>query len=285
MKEKILPLVEQLNEGVLYVDPQYTVIYCNPSGAAIRNIKTSEIIGKSVLDCHSEESANKMKKIIDCLVEGKKKIVKKTVKIDVRFFDFTYQPVKNNRGKVKGVVAVSRDVTKEVHLRKSYENRGRRLKKMSITDGLTGMYNLRYFYDKLSEEMTRAVRLKQEAAVLFMDLDGFKLINDSLGHREGDKALKEIGKIIKSCIRNKVDSAFRYGGDEFAVILPGSDRTAAENVAERIRNTIATSYKNITVSIGVVSTNGSSEKELIIKADKAMYKAKNNGGNSYIYAI
>ena len=96
------------------------------------------------------------------------------------------------------------------------------LEKLTITDDLTGLFNRRYFYRKLDEEMVRAKRQNGKLSLILLDLDNFKGYNDTFGHLEGDMALKEAGRIILSSIREKFDSGCRYGGDEFAVILPGA---------------------------------------------------------------
>ena len=112
------------------------------------------------------------------------------------------------------------------------------LERLIITDDLTGLSNHRYFYRKLDEEMVRAKRQNGKLSLILFDLDHFKEYNDVFGHLEGDRALKETGRIILSSIREKVDSGCRYGGDEFAVILPGSDKKQADVVAGRIRGLV-----------------------------------------------
>ena len=96
----------------------------------------------------------------------------------------------------------------------------RRLRDLAITDDLTGLYNQRHFHERLSQEARRARRLRQKLSLILLDLDGFKAINDRLGHPAGDRILKEFAAAIEISIRKEVDSAFRYGGDEFVVILP-----------------------------------------------------------------
>jgi diguanylate cyclase (GGDEF)-like protein len=160
------------------------------------------------------------------------------------------------------------------------------LKRLSTRDGLTGLYNRRYFDENLRHEARRALRQNFSMYLLFIDLDNFKGYNDHHGHQEGDKVLRELAKIILGNIRRDVDSAYRYGGDEFAVVLPHANRHQALLVAERFlteynkRNLGSTS-----LSIGLAKLEVSSEtleenlQELITKADQALYSAKMNGGN------
>ena len=112
------------------------------------------------------------------------------------------------------------------------------MERLIITDDLTGLFNRRYFYRKIEEEMVRAKRQNGKLALILLDLDYFKEYNDTFGHLEGDKVLKEAGRIILSFIRDKVDSGCCYGGDEFAVILPGTDIKHADTVAGRIRRSV-----------------------------------------------
>lgn len=165
-----------------------------------------------------------------------------------------------------------------------------KLHRLTISDNLTGLFNQRHFHKKLEEEMVRANRQQTSLSLLFADIDKFKMYNDKFGHVEGDSCLTILGKIIKSSIRENVDSGFRYGGEEFTIILPGADKALAKTIAERIRTTFA-SYKfapllngesvdiSKTISIGVASFSGESAGAFIEKADHAMYIGKKEGGN------
>lgn len=150
------------------------------------------------------------------------------------------------------------------------------LERLVITDDLTGLFNRRYFYRKIEEEMVRAKRQNEKLTLILLDLDYFKEYNDTFGHLEGDRALKEVGKIILFSIREKVDSVCRYGGDEFAVILPGADIKHADAVAGRIRRSIEEKKMgNIDISAGIVEYDCENSVERFIKtADDALYEAK-----------
>lgn len=153
------------------------------------------------------------------------------------------------------------------------------LERLVITDDLTGLFNRRYFYQKMEEEMVRAKRQNGKLSLILLDLDHFKEYNDTFGHLEGDKALKEAGKIILSSIRDKVDSGCRYGGDEFAVILPGADKKHASDVAGRIQKSVRKKKMgNVGISAGIVEYDHKSNVNDFIKAaDNALYKAKKQG--------
>lgn len=160
------------------------------------------------------------------------------------------------------------------------------LKRLSIRDGLTNLYNRRYFDQNLRHQAIRAFRQNYNMYLLFIDLDNLKGYNDNYGHQQGDNLLKELAKIILGNIRRDVDSAYRYGGDEFAVILPHAKRHQAHRVAERLctkykeRNLVPTS-----LSIGMAKLKYFSDsleenlQVLVSEADKALYLGKRNGGD------
>jgi len=162
-----------------------------------------------------------------------------------------------------------------------------KLQKLAITDGLTKLYNSRHFYNQLEVEIGRCSRYNHSLTLLLLDVDNFKVYNDSYGHLEGDKVLVRIGQIIKSCLR-KIDSAYRYGGEEFTVILPETNGQKANNVAQRIRTAVELESffpepgKAVTITVSVGVTEYFKKEKLstfIKKADQAMYNAKADGGN------
>jgi diguanylate cyclase (GGDEF)-like protein len=153
---------------------------------------------------------------------------------------------------------------------------------LSIHDSLTGLYNRRYFYQRLQEEVERAKRQGRHLALVILDVDHFKDYNDSHGHLDGDEVLRTLAQILASSIRQNVDTAYRYGGDEFAVLLVETDLEQGRKVAERIRKAFADKkIDHCTLSLGVASLTpqGGTMEDLIREADEAMYRAKRSGGN------
>jgi two-component system cell cycle response regulator len=161
------------------------------------------------------------------------------------------------------------------------------LKKLAITDGLTGLFNSRHFYKQLDIEVDRIKRYEHSISILIIDIDHFKDFNDSFGHMEGDKILIKLGMLIKSCLR-RMDTAYRYGGEEFTVILPETNNADALIVAERIRKTIAeeifipSSGEKSTMTVSIGTTEYKSEERIstfVQRADKALYVSKELGRN------
>jgi len=152
------------------------------------------------------------------------------------------------------------------------------------TDGLTGLYNHRHFHECLEREIARGSRFGTVFSLIMLDIDLFKTYNDNYGHVAGDDVLRRIGLCIESSIRT-VDMAFRYGGEEFTVILPGTRLNEASKVTERIRKTIEVKASPgtmpITASFGISSwpIDGMTKEEIVTRADSALYQAKQRGRN------
>ena len=155
------------------------------------------------------------------------------------------------------------------------------VRRLSVTDDLTGLYNHRHFFKTLEAELARLKRQRTSLSLMMVDLDNFKSYNDRYGHLEGDKVLKNVGEIVNHSIRHNVDSGYRYGGDEFAVLLIGASMDRAMTIAERIRSSIEkTEFQDITVSIGLSEYRDHLDLEGFVKsADDALYTAKHAGGN------
>lgn len=182
--------------------------------------------------------------------------------------------VNSLEGGSMSTLAICKDITQQKRL----ENE---LKEMSIKDSLTCLYNQRYFYDRLDAEMERATRQGHPLSLLLFDVDKFKPYNDCHGHLEGDKVLRTVGEVVLECTREHVDVGFRYGGDEFTVILPEADESQAYVIAERIRQSFESKrFDRLTLSVGLMEYRpGSTLRSFIRFADAMMYDAKRSGGN------
>jgi diguanylate cyclase (GGDEF)-like protein len=164
-----------------------------------------------------------------------------------------------------------------------------KMEELTIVDELTGIYNYRYFAQKLENELKRAKRYHQKLSLIMIDIDSFKECNDSYGHLFGNLVLKKLADVIKGCVRD-VDIFARYGGEEFVIILPQTTKSQAKMIGERIRicveSNIFKDEKNLhsahlTVSLGVscYPESGETTEDLIKKVDQALYLAKGEGKN------
>ncbi len=178
-------------------------------------------------------------------------------------------------------------VLRERTLRKERDIMVKKLEELAFSDGLTGLYNSRHFFTQIEKEARRSERYNHPLSLLMLDIDFFKAYNDTWGHLEGDNVLTVVGRLLRTAMRD-TDSAYRYGGEEFTVILPETDLEQACVLAERIRGQIQehpffpkpAEEIFITISIGAAQRK---EKEsinsFIKRADQALYKAKENGRN------
>ncbi len=161
-----------------------------------------------------------------------------------------------------------------------------RIQELSITDDCTGLYNARHLFTVLAEELHRSERFGYEFSLLFLDLDHFKSVNDEYGHLMGSKLLGQVGRAVRDNLR-LVDAAFRYGGDEFAILLPQTGREAALLVARRLMSMFRTQEwftgegfsKQLRASIGIACypADGTTAQDLVHRADGLMYQVKQSG--------
>jgi len=164
------------------------------------------------------------------------------------------------------------------------------LREQAIRDPLTGVFNRRYLKETLDREIARVHRVSQPVGIMIMDIDNFKLINDTYGHRAGDLILQALGELLKNNIRLE-DIACRYGGEEFVVVMPGASLQTANERAEIIRSrfeVLRVAYESwnihATVSLGVAAypLHGSNSEEVLIRADRALFRAKQEGRNRVV---
>jgi len=202
--------------------------------------------------------------------------------INIGASDFVIKPVR-----LEELLLRMRRVLKERELSTERTRMMEKLQKLATTDGLTKLYNSRSFYSQLELEVDRFNRYKHPLSLLLLDLDNFKEFNDNFGHLEGDKVLVRFSQIIQDCLRIN-DSAYRYGGEEFTVILPETNGDEAKTVAQRIRSSLEAENftptpdqpAKITISIGVTQYFPKEELSAFIRrADQAMYFSKQNGRN------
>lgn len=270
-------LFEQSNDAIFILTGDARILDLNTRAIELTGYSESELLKMKLDDFSLPDQPKQYSCILENLKEKSSvrkecqlltaKETKITVEISARLLDYKGQEL---------IQAIIRDMTE----RKNWEEE---IRKLSITDNLTGLYNQRFFYEQLDQEIARAKRHNSDLTLLMVDLDGFKILNDTRGHLVGDKVLQKLGGLIQKCLRMN-DQAFRYGGDEFCLILPETEINGAVIVAERLLGLIRQKLRSyrITLSIGIVKYQQKYDtKAFIHYADQSLYVAKSSGGDRY----
>jgi diguanylate cyclase (GGDEF)-like protein/PAS domain S-box-containing protein len=209
---------------------------------------------------------------------------------DGRWLFFTAAPLRDTNGKFIGAIETLQDITEQKRAEQALRESESKFRTLSITDGLTMLYNSRHFYERLGSEIERATRYHRPLSLLLLDVDNFKQLNDNHGHLEGDRALQTLSEVIKSCLR-AADTAYRYGGEEFTVLLPETSIEAAEMLGERLREAFAKTPLPLgsgeiihsSVSIGVTEyLAAENTRDFVRRVDDAVYQAKHQGKNCVV---
>jgi diguanylate cyclase (GGDEF)-like protein/PAS domain S-box-containing protein len=271
-------IIENLRDGVLILDSDNIIVDINPAAQHLLGVSGTQIIGESVEVLHKQ-----MPELVDRFLDVSS--IKTEVKVggegNERYFDVVISPVNGRIGEDSGRVVTIHDTTERFKLYQKVE-------RLAQIDPLTGLFNRRYFFEYGEQEFARAIRYKKDLSLFMLDLDNFKRVNDTHGHAVGDHVLAEIPGILQSNLRRN-DLVARYGGEEFIILLPEIDISVAREVAERLRERIAShpmqageTVFGITASIGVAALYHEEEEtlfSLIQRADKALYRAKSLGKN------
>ncbi len=244
----------------------------------------AEIVGVPLKNMFVNE-ADERKIINAVLLTGKsvnEEIPMKTKQGEIILLNLSISEMKNDFSQIIGLVVTAKDITEKKKLENELVKKNELLSKLAITDSLTELYNVRHFYDQITRELTRLKRNpNRKLSLMFIDIDHFKELNDSEGHQVGDQVLRSLGQVIRVCIRKDVDSGFRYGGDEFAIILPDTDKKQGKVAAERIAKQFgAFKFGRVSLSIGIAgAVPGEDEKSIVKRADEALYSSKHEGRN------
>lgn len=241
-----------------------------------------EIVGVPLKQLFVNE-ADERKILNAVMLSGKsvnEEIPMKTKLGEIILLNLSISEMKNDTEQIIGLVVTAKDITEKKKLENELVKKNEMLSKLAITDGLTELFNVRHFYEQIARELSRLKRNPQrKLSLMLIDIDHFKELNDTEGHQVGDQVLKSLGQVIKVCIRKDVDAGFRYGGDEFAVILPDTDKHQAKVAAERISKQFgAFKFGRVSLSIGIAeATAGEDEKSIVKRTDEALYRSKREG--------
>lgn len=204
--------------------------------------------------------------------------------------NITIFPLTNLNGEVDRICMLVYDVTDQALSKLQIEGLNAELRTMSRVDGLTGLYNRRYWQERFDSNFKLAKRRESPVTAMMLDIDHFKAVNDTFGHQAGDKVIQKLAEVIRENLR-ETDIAGRYGGEEFAIVLVDTDQSSAKSVAERIRvmaSECAVEHEGhtitFTVSVGlaVFSNQHRSAMQWLEMADQALYEAKQSGRNRVI---
>lgn len=285
-------LIAVCPDGIIGVNLHGTVIIFNAKAAALTLRRPEDVIGSLNISqiYGTREQARQIKTAlysedyggVGCLEGFETDIVDINNKIiPIRLSAALIM----DNGKEVGSVGFFHDLTNQKIMEE-------KLHDLSITDGLTNLFNQRHFHSCLADEIDRVIRYNSSLSLICFDLDKFKDCNDRLGHLEGDNVLRRVGNQLNVITRHS-DKCFRYGGDEFFVLLPETNLDQAMITAEKIRQTFNDSWpyatrgtgvlSQVTLSIGVVQRKEETSGAALMKrADLAMYNAKNQGGNRIV---
>jgi diguanylate cyclase (GGDEF)-like protein/PAS domain S-box-containing protein len=289
-EETARALLNATTDSAILIDTKGKILAINEIAANRLSKYNVDMMRKNLLDILPPTLAQQRKARIDQILDSGDPLQFEDDYAGTFFLNFLY-PVFDRQGKIQSLAYFSRDITAQRQIEQELRESEKRYKKLSITDGLTKLYNSRYFYNNLQLEMERAHRYHRSLALLMIDVDDFKKFNDTYGHLVGDKVLAKTGEVIRNALR-EADTGYRYGGEEFAVILPETVGPGAVEVAERIRKELAAmplfleskTNRFITASIGVSELKTKDKlTEFIRRADKNLYVAKTEGKNRVIF--
>lgn len=271
-RNKLSTILLGAQEGILVTDREGAIVLVNPAAERLLDKSGQRIVAEGLLYVLDDA---------EWVAERRSRAASGGVPELFRYRDKVFSvligSIAGDAGECVGTAMLIRDVTSETRLREE-------LQRQSDTDGLTGIYNRRYFDQRLADEFALSRRYGTPVSLFLFDVDHFKKFNDTYGHEQGDRVLQAIGKAMLATA-DEPQVCCRYGGEEFVAILPGDDIDAATAAAERLRahvEAMAVDGLKVTISIGVASmppTHPAHPDDLVKLADTAMYAAKDGGRN------
>jgi diguanylate cyclase (GGDEF)-like protein/PAS domain S-box-containing protein len=281
-------MIDQVPDYLFVKDTESRFVVANRAVAADIGLKPNDLIGKTDFELHPPDLARKFFNDEQMVISSQEPMIDiEEFVVDTagtrKWLSTSKVPLRNDMNQVNGIVGVSRDVTD----RKRAEDQ---IHFLAHHDALTGLPNRTLLADRLTQALLHAQRNDSRVTVIFIDLDNFKLVNDSLGHNAGDMLLKILAERMVKCVRAS-DTVVRFGGDEFVVLLThhANDSVVASVVLDKIRAAIAEPVQidgqlfRVTSSIGLATypDDGADAESLLMNADVAMYQAKEKGRDNF----
>ncbi|MDF1796398.1 MAG: diguanylate cyclase [Coxiellaceae bacterium] len=285
-----LDIIENANDIIMvtkadpFEPPGPEIIYVNNAFTKLTGYSAAEAIGNTPRMLQGPETnADTRNKIRQALQQQKPlqvEILNYSKTGDAYWLELQMIPLPDTNGNINFFAAIQRDLTQKKAIEKQ-------LQQLAAIDELTQIYNRRTFFEKADYEIKRIQRSGLQFGVMIVDIDDFTSVNDTSGHQAGDAILRELSKILINCIRD-IDTLARFGGEEFAFILPLTDQEQTEQVAKKVLTAVQSHRFDfngktfpITASIGctICSASDADINIAIARADKALYDAKNAGKN------
>lgn len=297
---RLREIAATLGEGVLVFDPEKRVSFANPEAERLLGRSEQELLGSKGHDLFHRRRADgtpypeEKCRILAVMQSG---VPYRAPEESFWRKDGTLLPVAVSsspimrEGQVSGAVVAFHDISVRKRAEEALRKANRQLKRLSRSDGLTGIANRRYFDEYLARELRSAAREAQPFAVVMIDVDFFKAYNDRYGHQAGDECLKQIAATLQAHVNRPNDLLARYGGEEFVAVLPDTPLEGALHIAEGLRVAVAelriahaesSVSRHVTVSLGVGATDACGEhtaESIVAAADEALYEAKQHGRN------
>jgi diguanylate cyclase (GGDEF)-like protein/PAS domain S-box-containing protein len=288
-EQRLRDITNTVSDGLLVLDRDGKITFANPEAQSLLGYRSDELLGADMCDLlHVLEDGKPMPRIASNVLNvgrtgitcyGQDELFKRKDGVLMPVMVSASAIIK--RHQIAGIVVAFHDISE----RKQLE---RELKRRAQTDVLTGLNNRRHFYELAEQELARARRYGKPLAMLMLDVDHFKQVNDIYGHHAGDAALRKLSEVCIATLR-EIDIIGRYGGEEFVVLLPETDSLRALEAAERLRHALAEAdvplaggdLLRFTVSIGVtnLAATDADLDSVLKRADKGLYEAKNSGRN------
>ncbi|MDF2685168.1 MAG: sensory box/GGDEF family protein [Clostridia bacterium] len=297
-------VIENMHDGVLTIDNSGFITTINPAAENILNKKKEEILGKKISEVFFEYPENDgfIQIILDAVYDASMSHHRICTYYTGEHYKSLFMTTSFLKVKIEnevqpiGVTVLFSDVTELGELRDAavaldkIKTLNQKLEKLSYFDELTGLPNRRFFNDTCNREWYGAIQEQKQIAFIMIDIDYFKEMNDNYGHNIGDKCLSSVAGALSSALQKPNDMVACYGGDEFIVVLPDTDIEEVQIIVKRIQKNISelniensySPFGRLTISIGTanyVAERGSHWENLFAGADKALYKAKQNGKN------